>query len=138
MATNSYKESFRAYLSDTSAYGNVYYFSYHRWVAITKENFFINKVSGFSDLFHKHNMKLFVLQSSLSISNEAKLHEVITVILTCTLLKKLKAILSFIIYNSEGKQLAESLNTIIFVNSKNEIIPIPDNIRQALLSISNK
>lgn len=138
MTTNFYQERFVAHLQDTSAYGNVYYFSYHKWVAITKENFFISKVAGFSDLFKKQGMKLFVLQSSLKLFGEAGLHDMIIIQLTCSLLKKIKAQLTFKCFNVEGKELAISENIIVFVNNRNELIPIPDNIRKALLSISGE
>jgi len=138
MKEGCYQKKFRAYLEDTSAYGNVYYFTYHHWVALAKESFFLDKAKGFSNLFKQYGIKLFVLRSSLKIYGETKIHDEVVVTLSCILLKKLKAHLLFKCYNINGEQIAESENVIAFVDSQNKIMPIPDDIRKALKLVRNQ
>ncbi|MFA4858287.1 MAG: acyl-CoA thioesterase [Candidatus Margulisiibacteriota bacterium] len=133
-----HKETFRASLSDTSCYGNVFYLSYHRWVVIAKENFFLENVEGFSALFRDEGIKLIVLESSLRIYKEIRLHDEIYVFVGCSSLKKLKAHLEYIFVDFEGKTIAEAANKIIFLNSNNKIIPIPGEVFRALSSIKEK
>jgi acyl-CoA thioesterase FadM len=130
-----YREKFIVHLEDTSAYDNAYFITYHKWVAITKENFFIKEVKDFSDYFHNKGMNLFVLRSALKLFAEAKLHDEIYVDMSCVVLKKLKAELLFKIFNKDNKLLAQSNNVIIFMGSDKKVIPIPDNARKALEAI---
>ena len=131
-AEHYHKENFRAGLSDTSCYGNVFYLSYHRWVAIAKENFFLKNVKGFSRLFRDKGIKLVILESSLKIYKEIKLHEEVSILVSCFLLKKLKALLRYVFVDSEGNKIAEAANKMIFIDCNNKIIPIPKEVFQAL------
>ncbi|OGC21541.1 hypothetical protein A2291_02730 [candidate division WOR-1 bacterium RIFOXYB2_FULL_42_35] len=136
MFATGYKKTFQAHLGDTSAYGNIFYMSYHRWIAITKEDFFNENVSGFSDLFKMGGIKLFVLRSSLKMFGEGRLHDRIEVQLTCKTIRRVRVELVFRCYNlSEEKLIAESNNIIIFVDKGNKPLAIQDKIKQALLSI---
>lgn len=133
-----YAKTFEVHLGDTSAYGNAYYLTYHRWIAFTKEDFFIEKVKGFSDLFSRQGIKLFVLKSSLRIFGECKLHDKVEIRMSCLRVKKLKAELLFKCHKLNGHEVAESENIIVFVDKDNQLLSIPEEIRSSLLEVSQR
>lgn len=135
---NHYREKFRVHLADTSSYGNAFYLSFHRWIANIKENYLIEKVPGFSQFFNEQGIKLVVTQSTLKVFREVKLHEEITIIMFCPALKKIKAELKYMIYNSKNEKVAESENVICFLDRNNELILIPEQIHKALGEILNQ
>ncbi|MDD4526427.1 MAG: thioesterase family protein [Candidatus Margulisbacteria bacterium] len=130
-----YSESFKVYLVDTCCYGNATYISYHKWISIAKENFFLTEVAGFSDYFFKQGIKLIVLENHIKIAKELKLHDNVTVTVRCKQLKKLKLYLQYQLLNNEGEIVAEGEDKITFVDSNNGIVIIPDKIDQALKKI---
>jgi hypothetical protein len=56
-----YEEKFKAHLDDTSSYGNVHYMAFHRWIAHTKEDFFLKNAKDFSLYFKNDGVRLVVL-----------------------------------------------------------------------------
>lgn len=132
---NFYEESFKVHLVDTSCYGNATYISYHKWISVAKENFFLTEVTGFSDYFIKQGIKLIVLENHIKINRELKLHDTLTVIVRCKLLKKLKLNLLYQLYNCNKELVAEGEDKIIFTDSLNNIIIVPEKIEKALKKI---
>jgi len=131
----AYRENYRVYLVDTSCYGNVFYLSFHRWIANIKERYLMGKVPEFSDYFQKQGIKLIVVESVLKIFKEVKLHEDIKIALYCTILKKIKAELKYVILNKKDEKVAEAENTICFLDKNNKYMLIPKTIRAALEEI---
>ncbi len=132
---NAHKEDFKVHLIDTSSYGIAFYVSYHRWVATAKEAFFVKKVPGFTELFTSDGIKLLILESHLKISREIRLHEDIRVFISCSLLKKLKAHLNYVIINKNGDLVAEAENKIVFTDAGGSLIPIPEQVQKVLQTI---
>ncbi|OGC04519.1 hypothetical protein A3H38_02310 [candidate division WOR-1 bacterium RIFCSPLOWO2_02_FULL_46_20] len=130
-----YREDFRAHLADTSCYGNVFYLIYHKWVATAKENFFLKKVEGFTNLLQQHGIKMLVFESSLKLFRELHLHDKVSVYIHCPILKKMKAHLKYILVDGEGQKIAEAENKLAFVDRGGKIIPIPEVVFQALETI---
>lgn len=132
---NAHREDFKVHLIDTSSYGIAFYVSYHRWIATAKENFFVKKVPGFTELFTSKGIKLLILESHLKISKEIKLHEDIRVYITCSLLKKIKAHLNYVITDKNGELIAEAENKIVFTDSSGSLSTIPEQVHKALQTI---
>ena len=132
---NCHHEMFTVYLSDTSCYGNVFYLIYHKWVATAKENFFLEKVQGFTNLLKEHGIRLIIFESYLKIFRELRLHDKVSVFISCSTLKKLKAHLKYVLVDKNGEKVAEAENKLVFVNRDGKIIAIPEVIHQALLMI---
>lgn len=131
-------EKFDVHLIDTSSYGIAFYVSYHRWVATAKESFLLKKVKNFTELFEKLGIKLIILESMLKIHKEIKLHEKINVIIYCSMLKKMKAHLKYVITKGKNEMVAEAENKIVFVNKFNKLVRIPQNVYDVFLTIYNE
>lgn len=130
----SYKKKFIAHLSNTSSYGSVYYVTYHHWAAMTKEQFFLETVPGFSNLFFKDGIRLAVLESNLKIHQPLALHDRVEVDLICAKLTPVRAELRYSIIRN-GIVTAEAFNKIVFTNSGYKLIKMPLSIFKALESI---
>lgn len=129
-------EKFWVHLIDTSSYGIAFYVSYHRWVATAKENYFVKNVPGFTGLFTSRGIKLLILESHLKIHKEVRLHEEIKVYISCTILKKLKTHLNYVIVNDNNDLIAEAENKVVFTDNNGSLMAIPEEVRKALQSIS--
>lgn len=136
--TNEFVKSFQAYLFDTTCYNNCSYLAYFQWAAITKESFLISKVKNFTSFFNKKGIKLLVLESSIKINKEVKLHDKIKIKMSCRSLKKLKAELFYEILSNDNIPIASTVDKIVFLNKDNKIIEIPDSIFNAFSSILTK
>jgi acyl-CoA thioesterase FadM len=129
----SYKKDFLVHLNETSSYGVVYYVGYHYWTALTKEEFFLEKVPNFNKFFPEQNIKLLVIDSALKIIREIKLHDRVQVYLYCEKLKRISADLKYVII-SDNQVVAHGFNKIIFMQD-DKIIIIPEIISKALKGI---
>lgn len=132
---NFYEEEFKVHLVDTSCYGNANYISYHKCISIAKENFFLKGVEGFSDYFLKQGIKLIVLENHIKISKELKLHDTLTVLVRCKVLKKLKLHLLYQLYNVDKELVAEGEDKIIFTDNNGDIVIVSAKIEKALKKI---
>ena len=131
----SFTEEFIVHLSDTSCYGMAFYLSYHKWIASTKEKFFIKNVPQFTQMFSNEGIKLIVLENYLKIYRELNLHEVVKVNLVCSEIKRIKVKLNYQLLNSENLLVAEGYDQIAFVDSFGKPIMLPDKIMFALKKI---
>jgi len=125
-------------LKDTNMEGNVYWTHFFDWFGCVREQFLLLIVPDFEKRF-REGLRIITSEEHLKHMAPAFFGEQVIVKIGVTKMKKVQACLSFEIENAAtGQKLAEGWQVLLFaetkdgsVPTKKDLIPIPEDIREA-------
>ncbi|MFH1259842.1 MAG: thioesterase family protein [Elusimicrobiota bacterium] len=123
------------YLAETNNFGNVYFTRYLDWCGMALESFFYEIVPSVQEMKEK-GMSLVTVKAAMSYKREAKLFdELLVVVQTKRVREKFLEFFFKVVDQKTNKLIASSKQILAFTDENRKLIPLPEQIKNNLLSL---
>lgn len=123
------------YLSETNSFGNVYFSRYLDWTGMALETFFYEMIPLLKEL-KKEGMDLTTIKLTMDYKHQAQLFDELLVIVKINRVRNKFLEVYFKLVNGINNGLiATSKQILVFTDSNKKITPVPERIREDLLSL---
>lgn len=121
----------RVHLAEVNIYGDVYFSRYFEWQGLAREEFVRQCLS----MDFSSGIKFVTKRANMEYYSPARIFEEILIKVCFTKIKRASLEMRFSIFNNDTNLLlADGRETIVFLNSQNKIIPVPEPIRNVVVN----